>query len=335
MSALPVLDEDRTVAEAAVFPALTPRTHVPHALHAADRTWPETNCSVDLLVEVIHALGAPPEAALGFTVTQDFEGDQFGFFKIPTEDLESLYGIRLSELAIFDAPEAHVAEQVARGRLSLVELDSFFLPDTRGVSYRQEHGKTTVGVNRIDLAARRMEYFHNGTYAALDGEDFEGVWRTGTRSAEDPFLPYAEFLKFGPVPDRSQLAARAAGTLARHVRRRPETNPVRAFQARLPAQVAALYDRPAFFHKYAFNTLRQLGANFELLAAALVWLDAAGFETDEASAEARVIAETAKVVQFQLARAVARRKADALPAQMEPAAEAWDKLMETLVKRFG
>ncbi len=287
------------------------------------------------MIEVIHALGLPPEAALGFTVTQDFEGDQFGFFKIPPEDLESLFGIRLSELAIFDAPEAHVAEQVARGRLSLVELDSFFLPDTRGVSYRQEHGKTTVGVNRIDLDARRMEYFHNGTYAILVGEDFEGVWRTETRSAEEPFLPYAEFLKFGPAPDLKQLPARAASSLARHVGRRPGANPVRAFQARLPEQVAAIYDRPAFFHKYAFNTLRQLGANFELLAAQLVWLDAAGFETDEASSEARVIAETAKVVQFQLARAVARRKAEALPAQMEPAAEAWDRLMETLVKRVG
>ncbi len=334
MSALP-LPLERTAAEAAVFPTLTPATHVAHALHAPERTWPETNCSVDLMIEVINALGLPPEAAMGFTVTQDFEGDQFGFFKIPPEDLESLYGIRLSELAIFDAPEAHVAEQVARGRLSLVELDSFFLPDTRGVAYRMEHGKTTVGVNRIDLATRRMEYFHNGTYAILVGEDFEGVWRTATRSAEDPFLPYAEFLKFGPALDRKQLPARAAGTLARHVARRPASNPVRAFQARLPEQAAAIYERPTFFHKYAFNTLRQLGANFELLAAMLVWLDAAGFETDEASSDARVIAETAKVVQFQLARAVARRKADALPAQMEPAAEAWDRLMETLVKRVG
>lgn len=335
MSALPAARDD-TAAPAAVFPALSPDRHRPHALHAAERSWPETNCSVDLFVEVIAALGLPPEALMGFTVTQDFEGDQFGFFKIPTEDLEALAGIRLAELAIFDEPERHVAEQVARGRLPLVELDSFFMPDTRGVSYRSEHGKTTVGVNRIDLAARRMEYFHNGGYFALDGADFEGVWRTAERSAEQPFLPYAEFLKFGPAPDPAGLPARAAETLSRHLARRPADNPVRAFQARFAGQAAALYDRPAFFHKYAFNTLRQLGANFELLGSMLEWLDAAGYgETEGAETDARAVAETAKVVQFQLARAVARRKADALPGQMEPAAEAWDRLMAKLDRRFG
>lgn len=335
MSALPSPEAGRA-ADAGVFPRLDPATYQPHRLHASDRNWPETNCSVDLWIEVIASLGLPPEAAMGFTVTQDFEGDQFTFFKIPTEDLENLYGIRLLELAIFDVPEEHVAEQAARGRLPLVELDSWFMPDTRGVSYRTEHGKTTVGVNRIDLAARRMEYFHNGGYFALEGEDFEGVWRTGERSAENPFLPYTEFAKFAPAAPTGNVRVRAAETLSRHMRRRPAENPVRAFQARFAAQAAGIYDRPAFFHKYAFNTLRQLGANFELLGSMLTWLEEGGFgDTDDAPTLARSIAETAKVVQFQLARAVARRKAEALPAQMEPAAEAWDRLMDRLDRRFG
>lgn len=335
MSALPQA-EAGAAAEAAVLAHVTPDAHVPHPLHAADRTWPETNCSVDLFIEVVAAIGLPPEALMGFTVTQDFEGDQFGFFKIPSEDLEALTGIRLGELAIFDEPEVHVAEQVRRGRLPLVELDSFFMPDTRGVSYRTEHGKTTVGVNRIDLHGRRMEYFHNGGYHALDGADFDGVWRIGERSSEAPFLPYTEFLKFGPMPDPATLPGRAAETLSRHLARRPAANPVRAFQVRFAGQAAALFDRPAFFHKYAFNTLRQLGANFAILSAMLDWLDEAGFgETGGAPADAAAIAETAKIVQFQLARAVARRKADALPGLMEPAAEAWDRLMDRLDRRFG
>jgi hypothetical protein len=334
MSALPAACE-AAAADAAVFPRLDAAAYVPHRLHASDRIWPETNCSVDLWIEVIASLGLPPEAAMGFTVTQDFEGDQFTFFKIPTDDLEGLYGIRLLELAIFDAPEAHVAEQVARGRLPLVELDSWWMPDTRGVAYRTEHGKTTVGVNRIDLAARRMEYFHNGGYFALDGEDFEGIWRTAARSADEPFLPYTEFAKFGPLPG-GNLRVRAAESLSRHMARRPALNPVRAFQSRFADQAAGLYDRPAFFHKYAFNTLRQLGANFELLGSMLDWLEEGGFgEAEGAPAIARSIADTAKVVQFQLARAVARRKAEALPAQVEPAADAWDALMERLDRRFG
>ena len=56
---------------------------------AATRIWPETNCYVDLWIEVLAAAGFTPEAMLGFTLTQDFEGDQFTFFKVPLEDLES------------------------------------------------------------------------------------------------------------------------------------------------------------------------------------------------------------------------------------------------------
>ena len=97
--------------------------------------WPETNCYIDLWIEVLAARGLPPEAMFGFTLTQDFEGDQFTFFKVPLEDLEALYGIRSTELAIYDRVETHVAEQLRRGRLCLVEMDSFYMPDTHGVGY--------------------------------------------------------------------------------------------------------------------------------------------------------------------------------------------------------
>src|SRR5690606_26314651 len=97
----------------AVFAGLDPETYRPHALHDAERMWPETNCYVDLWIEVLHAFGTAPEAMLGFSLVQDFEGDQFTFFKVPLEDLEALYGIRGTELAIFDRVESHVATQIA------------------------------------------------------------------------------------------------------------------------------------------------------------------------------------------------------------------------------
>lgn len=321
---------------AAVFPGLSPATHRPHALHAAERAWPETNCSVDLTIEIVAALGAPPEAALAFTPTLDFEGDQFTFFKVPPEDLETLYGLRLLELAIYDAPEAHLAEQVRRGRMPLVELDSFFLPDTRGLTYRSEHGKTTVGVDRIDLDARRMRYFHNAGYFELAGEDFEGIFQTATRSADQPFLPYCEFVKFPEASiDLAGLPEIARSLLARHTKRRPARNPVAAFAEVFAEQAATLYDRPAFFHKYAFATLRQLGANFLLAADHLAWLEAAGLGAfaNERDAAMR-ISDTAKIVQFQLARAVARRKAETLPALMAPAVEAWETFVDGLDRRI-
>ena len=113
--------------------------------------------------------------------------------------------------------------------------------------------------------------------------------------------------------------------------RAPAANPIRAFQAALPEQVAALAARPfAMFHHYAFNTLRQTGANFELLSSHLEWL---GEEAGAASA--MTIAQTAKGAQFQLARALAKRRFEALPAAMDPAAEAWDALLARLRARFG
>ena len=42
---------------------LDPATYVPHPLHAADRNWTETNCWLDMMIEVLHVLGLDPVAA--------------------------------------------------------------------------------------------------------------------------------------------------------------------------------------------------------------------------------------------------------------------------------
>ncbi len=141
-----------------VIAGLDPASYLPHRLHDAERHWPQSNCYVDLLIEVMHAAGHEPVAALGFTVGQDFEGDQFTFFKFPTADLNRLAGLDIQELAIFDRLEGHALTQIERGRLPLVEVDAFYLPDTGGISYRSHHSKTTVGINALDPAARRMAY---------------------------------------------------------------------------------------------------------------------------------------------------------------------------------
>ena len=68
-----------------------------------------------------------------------------------------------------------------------------------------------------------------------------------------------------------------------------------------------------------------MGANFELLATHLGWISEFG-EYSAATAAALRIAETGKSVQFQLARAVTRRKFDTLAQALDPAVEAWDQL---------
>lgn len=318
----------------AVFAALDPATYRPHALHDQERMWPETNCYADLWIEVVAASGLPPEAMFGFTLTQDFEGDQMTFFKVPQEDLESLYGIRCAELAIFDRLDGHVVEQIGRGRLCLVEMDSFYMPDTHATGYRKEHGKTTIGINRLDVAGRTMDYFHNAGYFRVDGDDFDGLFQRHLREGDLPFLPYSEFVRLPSAkPSTEAIRSEASRLLSRHFGRRPSSNPVRAFAAVFPRQVEALAERPfGFFHKYAFNTLRQLGANFELASSHLLWLDRARF--DDAAGEAARISEVAKSVQFQLARAITRKKFDPLAGALDPAAQAWDALMAKLETRI-
>ena len=66
---------------------LDPETYQRHLIHGEDRVWAETNCYVDVLIELLHGLGFEPIAALPFTFRIDFEGDQWTFFKFPHVDV--------------------------------------------------------------------------------------------------------------------------------------------------------------------------------------------------------------------------------------------------------
>jgi hypothetical protein len=110
--------------------------YVPHPLHDSGRDWPETNCYVDLWIELLHGRGLAPEAMLGFTLRQDFEGDQFTFFKPPPGDIEYLYGLEVLELAVYRDLESHALIQVGAGRPVLVEVDAFYRP-TVGTTARR------------------------------------------------------------------------------------------------------------------------------------------------------------------------------------------------------
>ncbi len=300
-----------------------------------ERVWPETNCYTDLWLTLLRALGREPRAALSFTVAQDFEGDQFTFFKVPPEDLRALYGLEVQELAIYDRVEAHAAVQLRLGRPVLVEVDGHHLPDTRGTSYRAGHVKTTIAILGLDEDARRLDYIHNTGRFTLEGEDYDGLFhrRPAERDRTDRLFPYVEFVKpAGPALAEGELRAAAAGRLAGHLARRPAVNPVAAYRAAFPEHLAALAGRPmAHFHLYAFNTLRQLGANFELLGVHLRWLGG-----PEAAAEScDALAASAKTLQFQLARAVSRRRFDDCGALLGGMERAYDRALDALVRRYG
>jgi hypothetical protein len=305
-----------------------------HALHRGERAWLETNCYVDLWIEVLSAHGLDPHACLAFTLASDFEGDQWLFFKPPLGELWELYGVDVQELNIWRPLLEHVSEQLARGRLVLVEVDAFCLPDTAGVSYRSAHTKTTIGIESLDREARRLGYFHNAGYFALGGEDFDALFGLDGARRPDALVPYTEFARIDRrrALSGAALIERSRALLRAHLARAPRDNPLARFGERLQADLTWLTSQsPETFHAYAFSTLRQCGACYELAASYLRWLAAHGAAgLDEAAAAFDDLASQAKAVQFKAARAaLMKRPVDVAPALREMA-QSWRVGMDRL-----
>ncbi len=309
----------------------------PHPLHGAARTWGETNCYVDVWIEVLHALGLDPVAAAAFTLSCDFEGDQWTFFKYPPEDLRAIYGLEVAELNVWRPVADHVEELLGLDRLCTLECDSWFLPDTRGVAYGEDHVKTTIVPAGLDRAGRRLSYFHNAGYFDLSGDDFDGVLRLGAHADPTALAPYVESVRLDRVrrddPDRVDRVV----SLARdHLARRPGDNPVVRMGERMAADLGWLAaEEPEVFHRYAFATCRQCGASAELAADFVEWLvDHDGPGAGPAAAAFRDVSDGAKALQFTLARAARGRTVD-LGSVLGPMATQWSVAMDVLGGTYG
>ncbi len=295
-----------------------------HALHDPSRTWPETNCYTDLWIELLHARGCDPTALFAFTVATDWEGDQWTFFKPPVADLESLYGVEVRELTVWRALPAHLAEHTDRGRVVLVEVDAHFLPDTAGTTYRVGHSKTTVGIDAIAPAARALTYFHNAGHFELSGDDYDGALALGAHARADGLPPYAELAVLERLVrrDPADLRVIARGLLGTHIARLPARNPVAAYAAQCGADVAWLAGgQPDVFHRYAFATLRQCGAAWELAASSLRWL---GGAAGDVAPRFDALAGAAHTLQLRLARVAYTQKPADLSAPLAAMTAEWD-----------
>jgi hypothetical protein len=307
--------------------SLDPDTYRSHMLHAPERTYMEINCYTDILVELLHARGQEPLAAMGGTLRMDFEGDQWTFFKPAPEDLELLYGLDVHEMQPYRPLPDQIAEQIAQGRTLAVELDSWYLPDTAATSYRSEHVKSSIVAEAIDTEGERLHYFHATGLFELAGEDYRGVFRLGRPFSEDVLPPYTELVRFdgGPPLTGGELRDAARHLLRRNLDRRPATNPFVRFGAQLERDLPRLLEGDAAdYHAYAFATVRMAGSAFEAAASHVDWLiGAAGAPARHALAE---IVEGCKALSFRLAR---RR-----PFEPEPAitalAAAWDEAQARL-----
>jgi hypothetical protein len=317
-----------------VIPGLHPDTYQRHNLHSPEAVWTEKNCYGDLWIEFLHALKHDPLAMLPFTLAVDFEGDQWTFFKPSLEELRALYGIDVQELTVWRPLIEHAIEHLGAGKLISTEADAFWLPDTAGTDYRIKHSKTTILLNSLDVETRRLGYFHNAGYFELTGEDFTQLFRLDAGPTPE-FLPlFAELVRidrmtyFAPT----DLAARAWELLKRHLDRRPTANPIQRFGERFHQDLPLLQSSGlAHYHAWAFATIRQAGAAFDLMAAYCRWQ--AGIDHAELAAPAScfdAIAQGHKALILKAARAVnSGRPLDASP-QFAEMSQSWDQGMALL-----
>jgi hypothetical protein len=304
----------------------------PHVLHSPGRTYLESNCYVDVLIELLHARRDEPLAMLGFIIRTEWEGDQFTYAKPRYADLERLYGIDVHEMLLYRTLPEHIEEQLALGRTVLVEMDAWYLPDTEATSYRREHLKTTIAPETIDREGRRMRYFHNAGFFELEGEDYRGAFHQLPHFTDDVMDPFTEIVRFGAGPRLTGpgLVQAARELLAEHWSRRPERNPFEAWGERLAQDLPRLLAGEAEdYHAYAFVTVRMVGSAFELLADHVDWLF--GPSGAEASASLREIVEGTKVVSFRLAR---RRQFDPEPT-LASLARSWEAGMQRIGSLLG
>ena len=318
---------------------LDAKTFVPHDVHRRERVWAESNCYVDLWLELLHGLGLDPVPCLAFTIGLDFEGDQLTFFKMPHADLRRMYGIDVIELNVWRTLAFHVREQVAMGRAPIVEIDSWYLPDTAGVSYRLEHTKSSIAIQDIDLEARTLGYFHGQGYHELAGDDFDcALRRVPPHDAPDRLAPYFEVVKLDRVERVAPAAqaTRAIALLREHLALRPRENPLAKMAVRFPDDLAWMREQPlASYHTWAFATLRQAGASFELCAVFLRWLAAQGQDDLEEVAQASdAIAQASRTLMLKVARAVNGKRPLDASEPLDAMANGWETVIRGLDKRY-
>ena len=322
-----VLNDSNFAQRASALHGLDPANYRRHSLHAPACGWVEKNCYIDVWIELIHALGMEPLAMLPFTVAIDFEGDQWTFFKPPHEDLRQLYGIEVQELYVWRPLAEHALEHLKAGKFISAEADSFWLPDTEGTDYRQQHVKSTIVLNQIDVAAQRLQYFHNAGYFSLEGEDFARLFRID--APPDPaFLPlFAELVRHDRAIAQplKQLRAASFELLRKHLAWRATENPIPRFFSRFNQDLPIIAQRGmAHYHAWVFGTLRQLGAASELSAAHLRWLDPSGRFEAAASAFSEISA-VSKSLLLKIARAVNAKRALDASSSFNQIAQAWDR----------
>jgi hypothetical protein len=151
---------------------------------------------------------------------------------------------------------------------------------------------------------------------------------------------FAELVRVDRLRHRpaAELAVLARALLAKHVSRRPAANPLSRFQRRFEGDLGTIQREGLdYYHTWAFATIRQMGAAFELLSLHLRWLMRAGAADDFSSAadDFGRLSLTAKGFILKVARAVNGKRAFDAASMFDEMSLAWSRGMTTLAEQLG
>ena len=125
----------------------------------------------------------------------------------------------MQELNVWRPLVEHAVEHLVERQARLDRGRRVLAPRHAGTDYRRQHTKTTIIINDLDVEGRRLGYFHNAGYFALEGEDFERTFRIG--APPDPtFMPFfAEMVRMDRVVRRApgELRAMSRDLLCTHL----------------------------------------------------------------------------------------------------------------------
>lgn len=304
-----------------------------HPYHAPNRDWPETNCYVDVWIELLHHAGLEIAPLLPFTLAADFEGDQWTFYKPPHSDLWRLYGIEVAELTLWKDLVEHCRVQTALGRILLVEADAYHLPDTRGLDYQKSHSKTTIGIEAIDPERETLRYFHNRARFELSGSDYRGLFGRDAEKGDASLPPYCEIVKLDRLErrDPNELRAHSLDLLRTHRARSPETNPILRYGKVASQDLEALIaGNPDAYDLYAFAAIRQCGSCFGFSADYFRWLAERDPKWLAAAEPFARISSLSSMLILKMARVVHSGRLRDLSETFDEMSVAWDQGMQAV-----
>ena len=307
-----------------------------HPWHSGERVWSTTTPRLDTWISLLHTLDLDPLPVLSAVLCSDFEGDQWSSPHVVAGDVWSVHGLVVEELCVWRPLLAHLVEQLDRGHAVLVEVDEFHLPDMVGSSYQRVHAKTVIACTGYDRHAHTLRYIHGPFGGEIGGEDLDAMITAGIGSAQ--LAPTTTLVRLDRIARRSppELAQIGVALARFHGTRFPAHNPIRTFGDALRSQGAWLAGGDEqHYERWAFATLQQCGAAFELGADVCDWLGVHGESAAAAANHLRAISRGARSLHQRLARVPQSGRMPDVAQTVDEMSRSWDDAMVVLRSAYG